>query len=402
MNRQCWDIVVVGGGVIGCAIAYEVARGGQSCLLIEQNDIAGGASGANMGLVELQDVQLGPMVPHTLAGFARVAELEAELDADLEYRPHGSLLLLRNDEDVTRMAPRREALNRVGIPMTLVSPDRIRDIEPSVRSEGLAGAVYVEEAQLNPLSLVLAYADRARAAGAVLQPGCTALEFRADGDAVGSIRTSAGDVACGAVVLATGAWTGSLLATLRISLPFHILKGQAAITEPVPPLLRNFVGLAFSRRVELEQCVARGDRVASNGPEDELSMVTPAATQTENGGLIIGQASQCALDADSDVMEWGLPAMADEILEYLPALERVSVLRTWAAPVPFTLDHEPVIGPVGGLRNLIVAAGFKSALVVTPIMANKIARWVATGHRPEELAPFAADRFSAALKNDDR
>ena len=396
MTATC-DVVVIGGGMIGAAIAYELGLQGLSCQLIERRHVASGASGANMGLIELQDVQIGPMLPLTLQGFQRMAGLEAELDHDLEYQPHGTLLLLQDEADVVRSMARRRALNDAGIPMTFVPPERIRELEPAVRRDRLAGALYLDEAQMNPLLLVHGMVDRARQGGAIVRTGCQVRGLVESGGMVRGVQLADETISCGAVVLATAAWTNELLEPLGLSLPLWVMKGQAAITEPIPPLLHNFVGLAFSRRAELERrTVQRGWGALVADPGSAPVVTTPAATQTRHGGLILGQVSAIVPFPDEEIIEPGLSSLAAVITDVFPGLGRTAVVRSWASPVPFTVDHEPIIGPLPGHANLFVACGFKSAMVVAPTMGNLIASWLASGRMPAQLGPFTAHRFEAS------
>jgi glycine/D-amino acid oxidase-like deaminating enzyme len=394
MSCQSSDVVVIGGGVMGCAIAYNLARQGQRCLLLEKGDLATGASGANTGLVLRMDIKPGPILALTHEGYQRVAALETELDRDLEYRPYGALLLMRRAEELKLFRPWVDDLNQMGIPMESISPEQIREIEPAVQADGLAGALYLEEAQINPLALVYAYRDRAVARGAQIRTHCGVRKLETAGGMVTGVQTTAGKVSCGAVVLATGAWTGSMLASLGISLPLFVVTGQVAVTEPLTPLLHSFVGLAVDTRVEFEQRIAReGIDAVLRDLHGESAVISPGVTQARNGACLIGQITQYTEDPSSEPVEWGLSGMARSILPLIPALARVAVVRTWAAPVPFTVDHEPILGPVGGLGNLYCAAGFKSVFVVAPVMAELIATWVCSGQMPPQLAGFTAERF---------
>jgi sarcosine oxidase subunit beta len=114
MPDQSWDVVVVGGGLIGSSIAYHLAQSGVRTLLIEQGDLASGASGANFGNIQVQDAKFGLSLELTLRGYDMFSTLEDELEYDLDYRQTGSLLLIENDRQWATMERRPTARSSRG------------------------------------------------------------------------------------------------------------------------------------------------------------------------------------------------------------------------------------------------------------------------------------------------
>ncbi|HRE26754.1 MAG TPA: FAD-dependent oxidoreductase, partial [Anaerolineales bacterium] len=152
------EAIVVGGGLVGSSIAYHLTRAGVSTLLIEQGDLASGASGANFGNVQVADAEFGLSLDLTLRSFARFATLEAELDYPVGFLRTGSLLLIENAQQLALMQERAARLQAVGLRVALLDRDETRRLEPFLDPEAFLGALYhPDEGTLDPFRLVRAF-----------------------------------------------------------------------------------------------------------------------------------------------------------------------------------------------------------------------------------------------------
>ncbi|MGD9376434.1 MAG: FAD-dependent oxidoreductase [Anaerolineae bacterium] len=132
MPGRSWDVVVVGGGLIGSSIAYHLAKTGIRTLLIEQGDLASGASGANFGNIQVQDAEFGLSLELTLRGYKMFSDLEDELEYDVDYRRTGSLLLIENDRQWATMERRAAHLQAADVDAQLLGQDEICRLLPSL------------------------------------------------------------------------------------------------------------------------------------------------------------------------------------------------------------------------------------------------------------------------------
>jgi sarcosine oxidase subunit beta len=171
-------------------VAYHLAQAGMRTLLVEQGDLASGASGANFGRVQVQDAELGLSLELTLRSFARFATLEAELDYDLGYRTAGYLLLIENERQWAVMAERAAALQAAGVDVQLIDGEEVSRLEPHLSPETLAGALYhAEEAELNPFALVHAYARRGRDRGMEVWTHTQVTSIESQGGRISGVNT---------------------------------------------------------------------------------------------------------------------------------------------------------------------------------------------------------------------
>ncbi|MGE5604032.1 MAG: NAD(P)/FAD-dependent oxidoreductase, partial [Nitrososphaerales archaeon] len=187
------------------------------------------------------------------------------------------------------------------------------------------------------------------------------------------------------VVLTTGAWTPGLGRVLGREWDSQHVHGQALVTEASPRRLRNHISSAAFFEAMHE---GEGHDAA---PDNDTPAVL-AVAQSHRGNFLLGEAGLITTDLGKRSTAAGQAAIACEALRFLPALAGLRVLRGWAAPVAFTADGLPLLGPVAGLPGLILATAFKSTVIVTPLVGRLIAQLVLGEQLELDLAPFSPDR----------
>ena len=378
-HRASPEAVVVGGGMIGSSIAYHLARAGVRTLLIEQGDLASGASGANFGNVQVEDAEFGLSLELTLRSYARFASLEAELDYDLHYRRSGNLLLVGNERQWALMRERLATLLAAGVRAELLGRDEACRLEPVLAPEAITGALYnPDEGTLDPFRLVHAYALRGRGAGLEVWTHTRVAGIEVRGGHVIGVNTPRGSVPAQWVILATGAWARELGQTAGVELPVEWVHGEALITEPLPPAARN----AMTTAAFFEATEGAGEQ-----------SVGFCLRQRPRGNLMLGEAARVTRQLSRASTATALPAVATEARRWLPVLRHAAVIRGWAIPVAFTADRRPLLGPVEGVAGLLVATALKSTIILTPLVGELMAGMV-TGATPDpRLAEFSPSRI---------
>jgi sarcosine oxidase subunit beta len=386
MPGQSWDVVVVGGGLIGSAAAYHLARSGMRTLLIEQGNLASGASGANFGNVQVQDAEFGLSMELTLQGYEMFSSLEAELDYDLDWRQTGSLLLIENERQWAAMERRAASLQEVGVPAQLLDLNEVRHLAPGLSPEVIIGALYHDrEGMLNPFGLLRAYVRRGQEHGLEVWTHTEVTNVCAQGGRVTGVEvreswrhgSGARQVPAGWVVLAAGAWARSLARTAGVDLPLRWVHGEALITEPLPLLTRHAISsAAFFEQTE----------------ESEAQVVGFCMRQRPEGNVMIGEAAQVTGELGRRVTVTALPAIAREAQQRFPNLRQAAVIRGWAIPVAFVPDNRPLLGPLDEVAGLLVATGLKSTIILTPLVGALVADMVTGRDLDPRLAEFSPSR----------
>jgi glycine/D-amino acid oxidase-like deaminating enzyme len=374
---ETFDVIVVGAGYIGCAVACHVSMAGLRALLIERGEIGAGASRANYGNVQAQDTELAHSLPLTLAGLARFADLEAQLGASVGYRRIGSLLLIETEAQWQTMAARVAILRAAGIAAEIVPAAHLAEIEPLLDPGAVLGACYhPHEGQVNPFALLWAYLRRGRAHGLTVRTHTDVSEVRITHGRVAGVQTAQGAIYAGTVVLTTGAWTNRLGAKLGRAWPIQHVRGQALVTEATSLRLNNHISsAAFFEDIE-----------------NSAGAAVLAISQTARGHFLLGEAAYPDPALTHCAAPDGLRAIADVTVRFFPALRPLQTLRAWAAPVASTPDNLPCLGPVADLPGLFIATAFKSTVIVTPTVGEIVTDLI-LGRLPMiDVTPFLPDR----------
>jgi len=377
-GTRSFEAVVVGGGLVGSSIAYHLARAGVPALLIEQGDLASGASGANFGNVQVEDSEFGLSLDLTLRSFARFAALEAELDYDVGLRRSGQLLLIENQQQMALMHDRAVRLQAAGLRARLLDQGALGALEPIVSRDAALGALYhPDEASLDPFRLVRAFVLRGQDRGLEVWTHTRVTGIDVQSGRVMGVSTPRGRVSARWVILAAGAWAHELGRLAGVDLPMGWIQGEAAITEPLGPVTDN--ALATAAFFE-----------ATAGADEQT--VGFCLRQRPQGQIMIGEAATLTRALSRRATASALPAVAREACRWLPGLRRAHVIRSWAIPVAFTDDNRPLLGPVAGIDGLIAATALKSTIIWTPVVGELVAGLIVDSAWDPRLTEFSPTR----------
>lgn len=368
--QQTTDVIIIGGGVIGCSIAYFLRKANRDVMLFESGDIGQQASGAAAGLL----APLGPIPGQgafadlLLASFQQfptlVPELEGVSGLRLGYTQTGSLRVARNPRRLARLKQRFETWQAFDLQLAWLNGDEARQREPWLASN-VCGAIYVPaEAQINAAQLVRAFASAAGKLGAQLYTHTPVARLLHDGRKVAGIETSQGDImTCKHLVITAGAWSGQLSSIIGIDLPVHPLKGQMIALPMLQPSLQHIV---FGESIYV---IPRNNEILVG------------ATKEDKGFTI-------------DVTHAETDQLYKKALRLIPSLSTQAIERSWAGIRPSTPDSHPIFGPVTGWENLVLACGHNGVgILLSPLTGRSIAEYIATGQLSPLLQPFQVARF---------
>jgi glycine oxidase len=366
---------VVGGGVIGCSVAYHLSLAGLRVVILERDHLAAGASGVAAGMLaaQVEAPFANPFFELTILGRAEhpgLAEhLLEDVGLDVECRATGILRVASTEServDLQRMLRWQTAR---GLRGEWIEPSHLGECEPLLAGAAgrlLAGAVwFADEGQVRSPRLVQALAAASIKRGARVLEGTWALDFLTQGDRVTGVRTPAGVIAADHFVLAAGVWSADLARQLGLDLPVAPVKGQIASLRALNETLR--------------QVVWSGD-----------CYLVPRV----DGEVILG-ATQEDGNYDARPTLAGVGALAEAALELLPWAGQLTFERVWAGLRPAAPDRYPIVGPAPGVSNLFVAtAHFRNGVLLGPLTGRLLAQYLTTRIPPPELAPFGPDRFT--------
>ena len=375
------DVLVVGGGITGCAAGYYLARAGHSVVLAEEHDLNTAGSGRNAGSLHGQ-LQFEPYRTNGLQwsldylpalrflndSLAIWPLLADELGTDLEVSTEGGLLVADTEEDAARVGEKVSLEAAHGFPAELVTGSALRSLAPYLSSGMVAAEYCASEGKVNPLLAAPAFARAARRHGATFLLGTRVLTVgrRAGGF---EVATSGPAIRCAKVVLAAGGHTGALAAQLGITLPITDEPVQVHATEPMAPAIPHLVYYAGGR----------------------LTL-----KQAHSGTLLIGGGWPASVDAVTGYPVVSTASMRQNLrvaARVAPWISSVRVIRAWAGIGNATPDLRPLIGAIPAAPGAFVGMFPHMGLTAGPLLGQVLAALVEGRDPGPELHSFALDRF---------
>lgn len=350
------DVVVVGGGILGLATAYHLARmGAGRVLVLEKHYLCSGASGRNGGGVRAQwssETNIALMKE----SLAICADFASAMRINVWFRQGGYLFLARSEERARQLEASVALQREHGLPTRLLDAPEVKALVPELDTTGLVTASFnPDDAVVFPWPFVWGYARAAVAEGVGIFPFVEVAEITTDGRRVTGVVTGGGaTIRAPLVVNACGAWSPELAAKVDIALPNRPHRHEICSTEPLKPFLGPLVaelatGLYFSQSM-------RGEIV---------------------GGVSNERVPE-GLDQGSSLRFLGLYARA--LTRTMPILGRVKILRQWAGCYDLTPDGNPIVGRVDSLEGFVLLCGFMGhGFMMAPIMSRMTAEHLLKG-----------------------
>ena len=352
------SVIVVGGGIVGCATAYFCARAGMRVTLLERRTIGYGASGRNPGWIWVHCRTAGFALDISRAGRALYDELIKELPGGFEFEPSGGLMYFTTPEQGAVFEAFVAARRADGLDMEMIDAAEVRRLVPPIRDDVLGASYCSEDARIVTATVVEALARGARAHGATVRDGVIVEGLIRDGERVVGVQTSEGRVTADAVVVATGAWATPMLAAEGIDIPIGVERLQIVSTPPQPFRIEPLVyGPNAAKQYALFRDLPEWDPTAfrTEGEDRDELVLLPLLVQRASGELVMGCATDYPGDLDPHPTLAGLGQVADGFARDFPSLKHVPITRAWAGALPFTSDQAPVIDEV--LPGLFVGVG---------------------------------------------
>lgn len=376
-------VVVIGGGIVGCSVAYFAAREGMEVTLLEQREIGFGASGRNPGFVWLHCRNPGFGLQISRAGRRLYDELARDLPEPFEFRAEGGIFYF-NTPDQARVFEEFVASRQAdGLDMELIDGADVRRLVGPIRPDVLGASFCAEDAQINTPTVLRALAAGARAEGAALREHAEVDDLLWSNGSVVGVQTADGPLEAETVVVAAGAWSTALLGQAGFKLPVGAERLQVVATAPLPPQIGPVVyGPLSAKQYHLFRDLPSWDAAAFTAPfEIEHGMeLLQLAAQRANGEILLGCPMDYPATLDHRPTAAGIEMTTRALREDFPALANAPIDRVWAGVLPYTTDMAPVIGEVA--PNLVVASGHIFGNAAGPMTGRLIAQLL-QGQEPE-------------------
>jgi sarcosine dehydrogenase len=382
---QTAEIVIIGGGAIGCSIAYHLAKlGKRDVLLLEKSRLTAGCTWHAAGLVG--QMRSKPNLTRLMQASAKLC---ANIGADAGFRNVGSIRLGSSDARWDELKCNAAAAKNCGLDVELISPAEAKDRFPLIDLRDVRGAVWIaSDGSVDPYLLTMAYAKGARAGGVKIVEGVTAEGFRRAGSRITHVLTNQGEIRCETVVNAAGLWARHVGELAGIALPVTVLEHQYLVTEKssnVPanlPTLRD-PDLNFYLKPEPGALAIGG---------------------WEMGTAVVNGDGKLPLDFGQELFQENLDRLsviAGPAATRIPLLNEVGIRTVINGPIPVSADGEPVMGIADGIDNLFVACGFTAGIAASGGAGCAMANWIANGDPGMDLEGLRLSRFAGRRYNPD-
>lgn len=365
------DVVIAGGGIIGCAIAYYLGKAGMNVTVLDAGEIGAEASSAAAGLLAPLGSLSGPgaLADLLLASFALfpalVPQLEEVSGINVEYERTGALRLVRDSSHIANLHKRMKEWQPLGLKLYWLNGDEARQREPLLSSDVSAAVYAPDESQISAPQLTKAFFRAAAKYGANFYSHTEITGIERNNNRATAVYTAQGEtIACNHLVIATGAWTARWSEWLDIPIPVTPQRGQIlTLAQPSPPLRYILFGEAIY-------------------------------LASKSGETIIVGATREEVGFEKKLTAGGISWLLNTAIRLVPSLESSSILQMWAGLRPKSLDQQPILGAVPNWENITLAIGHTSiGITLSAITGKTIAELIATGHTPEIIRPFAVERF---------
>ena len=363
-------IVIIGGGMMGLGLAYNLALQGETdVVVLEKGYLCAGASGRNGGGVRMQwgtptMVTLAKRSLELMDSFARATGI------NVWFRRGGYLFLAASDDVVKRVEKNAVLHNRMGVKTRIITADEGREIVPELSMKGIKACAWnPEDGVVFPWAFLWGYAKQLEKRGVSIETFTSVTGFEMSQNRITKVLTSRGEISCDRVVLAAGAWSPQIAALAGVQMPNKAHRHEICSSEPLKPFLGPLVsvldsGLYFSQSM-------RGEIVGGMGDSKEAV------------GINLGSTMRF------------LSRYSQALTEQLPQAGSLKVLRQWSGPYDVTPDNSPILGVTPGLSNLLQMSGFVGhGFMMGPAVTERMAKWMASGQSDELFERFTLGRFA--------
>lgn len=376
------QVIVIGGGIIGCSTAYHLARDHKAeVLLLEQGALTSGSTWHAAGLVgQLRSsASITKVLKYSVDLYKR---LDAETGLETGWKMTGCLRLATTDDRWTEYKRLATTARSFGMEMDLIGPDEVKAMWPLMDTSDLIGASWLPtDGQANPADITQSLAKGARMHGVTIRERVRVTGFEMDGDRITGVKTTEGTVGCETVVNCAGQWARQLGAMAGVNVPLQPVKHQYIVTEKIPGL--------------------SSDAATVRDPDRRIYF------KEEVGGLVMGgyEPNPQLWTLEDVPNDWEFALFDDDFDHFaqhmeqamirVPALEETGVKQMINGSESFTPDGNFILGAANECPNMFVGAGFNAFGIASGGGAGWVlAEWAMQGEAPLDLWTVDIRRFS--------
>ena len=365
------EVVIIGGGISGCSIAYNLAKKGvKNIVVIDKGYLAGGATGrCGAGVRQQWGTEMNCRLAMDSIKFFETANEELQYDGDIEFKQGGYLIVASTQKEDEQFKKNVKLQKSLGMEVEYMAPEAAKSIVPYLNTEKLTSATFCpKDGHLNPFLATDAYAKAARRLGVEIYTYTEVTGIKTDNGKVTGVMTNMGDIATNIVVNAAGGYSKTIADMVDIDIPVYSERHQILVTEPVEPMLGPMV-MSFSLNIYCQQ--------------------------TPHGSFIMGRGDATEPRDLRITSSWQfLDHMSKSITSLLPPVGKLRLVRQWAGLYNMTPDRQPIFGAVKTLEGFFQAVGFSGhGFMFAPMTGLLVAEQILGETTSIDISSLGMDRF---------
>lgn len=379
-------VVIIGGGIMGCGLAYHLAHEGWTdVVLLEKAELTSGSTWHAAGQIthSTSSYGLGKCVGYNIDLYSKV--LEAETGQSVTWHGCGSLRLAYTDDELDWLHQTISVGKGLGFPMELIGPERIRELHPFYNLDGVKAALHTpDDGHVDPAGAAFALAKGARQLGVKVIRHCRATNVTSAPNGEWVVETEQGSITCEHVVNAGGTYARQVALWSGYDLPATSMTHHYFITDTVP----EFQGL------DKELPVVRDDRLVSGYIRMEQKKGLIGIYEKANPNTV--WEDHCPWEAENELFEPDYDRIMpwlENAMDRMPILAELGITREVHGAISHPPDGNPLIGPAPGLRNYWCCCGTQIGIGWGPGLTRELARWIISGTPEINMREFDPRRF---------
>ena len=380
---SCAKVVVIGGGIAGCSVAYHLAKfGWKDTILLERDQLTSGTTWHAAGLVG----QLGASATITKLrkySLNLYKELEKKTELSTGLKQNGAITIASSEERLQELLRQATAAQLFDVNVETVSRKRIKELYPVINDEDILGGVYMpEDGQADPVGVTNVLAKAAKMEGAQIFEKTAVEKILVKDKKIIGVKTKFGKIDCEYVVLTTGMWSRQIGEDIGVSIPLYPNEHFYIITEPLDKLPKNLPVLR-----DYNSCLY----LKEDAGKMLVGIFEPNAKPAfKEKGVVPEDFSFGEFPDDFDHFEPYL----EKSFQRLPLLENAGIRKFFSGPESFTPDTQYLLGETPEVRNLFTCCGFNSIGIASSGGAGRVtAEWMINGYMSEDLFSLDIKRF---------
>ncbi len=364
------DVVIIGGGVTGCSLAYMLAKKGIDVVVVEKNYLSSGATGA-CGAGIRQQWSTKENTELAIKSIKIFESLSTKLGQDIELRQGGYLIAVHDAKEMKQAEKNVNMQRSLGLKVDILDSNEINDVVPVLDVKGMAaiGATFCPtDGHANPFKTTFAYANAARKKGAEIYTHTKVTDIKTINKKISAVKTDKGIIKTNTVINAAGVWSKKIAEMVDIKLPNVPFRKEILATERLKPMFEAMV-ISFKDGIYFSQ-------------QEEGQIVGGIPIPGEKKGYK-------TMPTFSFIQH-----MSKTLTRYVPQLKHINMLRHWTGFYDVTPDARPILGEVKELKGFIQCNGFSGhGFMLSPIVSQILSDFITDGKTSGILESLNVNRF---------